>query len=100
MYYIITYDISDDRRLNKVRKILRKYLNWVQKSVFEGSLSDSQFHKCKMELEFHKCKMELESIIDKNQDSIYFYKISYNKALSKEILGIDNLTKLLEDNFI
>ncbi|MCX7871204.1 MAG: CRISPR-associated endonuclease Cas2 [bacterium] len=91
MYYIITYDISDDRRLNKVRKILRKYLNWVQKSVFEGSLSDSQFHKC---------KMELESIIDKNQDSIYFYKISYNKALSKEILGIDNLTKLLEDNFI
>ncbi|MGB9638992.1 MAG: CRISPR-associated endonuclease Cas2, partial [bacterium] len=31
MYYIITYDISDDNRLNKVRKILRKYLNWVQK---------------------------------------------------------------------
>ncbi|MGC8815471.1 MAG: CRISPR-associated endonuclease Cas2 [bacterium] len=91
MYYIITYDISDDNRLNKVRKILRKYLNWVQKSVFEGNLSDSQFYKC---------KMELEKVIDKNQDSIYFYKITYSKALNKEILGIDNLTNLLEDNLI
>ncbi|MBX0311371.1 MAG: CRISPR-associated endonuclease Cas2, partial [Sulfurihydrogenibium sp.] len=29
MFVIICYDITDDGRLNKARKVLRKYLNWV-----------------------------------------------------------------------
>jgi len=29
MYFIVTYDVGEER-LNKVRKILRKYFIWVQ----------------------------------------------------------------------
>jgi len=36
MYIILAYDIKDDKIRDKVRDFLRKYLNHVQKSVFEG----------------------------------------------------------------
>jgi len=36
MYVILAYDIKDDKIRDKVRELLRKYLNHVQKSVFEG----------------------------------------------------------------
>ena len=35
-YYIITYDIRDDRRRNKIFKLLKGYATPVQFSVFEG----------------------------------------------------------------
>lgn len=48
-YYVITYDVSE-QRVNKVRKILKKYFVWVQNSVFEGEASLGKFEKCKQEL--------------------------------------------------
>ena len=35
-YYIITYDICDDRRRSKIYKLLKGYATPVQFSVFEG----------------------------------------------------------------
>ena len=35
-YYIITYDIRDDRRRDKIFKLLKGYVTPVQYSVFEG----------------------------------------------------------------
>ncbi|MDK2781745.1 MAG: CRISPR-associated protein Cas2 [Archaeoglobi archaeon] len=36
LYVIIAYDVNV-QRVNRVKKFLRMYLNWVQNSVFEGT---------------------------------------------------------------
>ncbi len=79
MYLILTYDVSE-KRVNKVRKHLKKYLIWVQNSVFEGELSQGKFNKC---------LKEIEKIIDKSEDSIYIYKADYKHELNKDVLGLD-----------
>ena len=50
MFVIVVYDVGE-RRVNKVLKRCRKYLNWVQNSVLEGDISESNLKKLKMELE-------------------------------------------------
>lgn len=79
MYLILTYDVSE-KRVNKIRKLLKKYLTWVQNSVFEGELTQGKFNKC---------LKEIEKIIDKSEDSIYIYKTNYKHDLDKDVLGID-----------
>jgi len=86
MFIIVTYDV-DVKRINKVRKTLRKYLNWVQNSVFEGEISISNLAKC---------KAELEKIIKRN-DSIYFYELKSPYAVTKTVIGED---KNVIDNFL
>ena len=41
MFVILAYDVASTRG-NKIMKICRKYLRHIQKSVFEGSLSDAK----------------------------------------------------------
>jgi len=77
MFVIVTYDV-DVKRVDKVRKTLRKYLNWVQNSVFEGEISISNLAKCKAEL----------SEIIGDSDSIYFYEFRNPYVLEKKVLGI------------
>ena len=75
----MVYDINV-KRVNKVLNIGRKYLVWVQNSVFEGELSAA---------EFKKLKLELSKIIDENEDSIIFYTFRTTKYSSREVLGAD-----------
>lgn len=49
MFVILTYDI-EEKRINRVRKTLKKYLTWTQNSVFEGEISDGKMHKCLSEI--------------------------------------------------
>lgn len=86
-YFIITYDIAEER-VNKVRKILKKYLVWVQNSVFEGELSEAKLQKC---------KNELIKVICNEEDSIYFYRIENKLNYQKSILGLE---KELTENII
>jgi len=78
MYVIIVYDVSV-KRVVKVCQFLRQYLNWVQNSVFEGELTES---------ELVKIKEVLKEIIDINEDSIIIYILHSNKVLQKEHIGI------------
>ncbi|MBI1938210.1 MAG: CRISPR-associated endonuclease Cas2 [Ignavibacteriales bacterium] len=39
MIYVITYDIDDDKRRNKISKLLEEYGVRVQESVFECNLN-------------------------------------------------------------
>lgn len=78
-YVIVTYDVAEER-VNKVRKILKKYLVWVQNSVFEGEITDGKLEKC---------KLELLRVIKKEEDSIYFYEVSYKPNCVKKVLGIE-----------
>ncbi len=59
MYVIVTYDVNE-KRVNKVCKKLKEYLNWTQNSVFEGEITKTQFLKCQRDLETiinHKWKI-------------------------------------------
>lgn len=83
MFVIITYDITDMKRLNRTRKLLRKYLEWTQNSVFEGEITESNLKKC---------LNELNQVICKNEDSIYLYKVKNINNIKKELVGIEKVT--------
>lgn len=77
MYVILVYDISE-KRVGKMLKLCRKYLNWIQNSVFEGELTEVKLREL-----IHRAK----GIIDKTTDSIIVFKSRDKKWLEKEIVG-------------
>ncbi len=79
MYVIIVYDVSVDR-VNKVKKFLRKYLFWIQNSVFEGELSEA---------DYEEVKAGLKEIIDEEEDMVVFYRFRSEKIVKKEVMGFD-----------
>jgi CRISPR-associated protein Cas2 len=78
MFLIVVYDIGQ-KRVNKVLKICRKYLNWVQNSVLEGEISKAAFEKL---------KIELKRVIDENEDSVIFYILRTTKYSERQTMGI------------
>ncbi len=79
MFVILIYDVNV-KRVNKVHKICRKYLNWVQLSVFEGELTAAQLEKL---------KAELSNVLKYEEDSLVIYKFRSKKYFSREIIGLD-----------
>ncbi|MDB5247785.1 MAG: cas2 [Segetibacter sp.] len=77
MYVILVYDI-DEKRVGKMLKLCRQYLNWIQNSVFEGEITDVKLK----ELISHAKKI---MIIEK--DSIIVFKSRQEKWLDKMIIG-------------
>lgn len=78
MFVILVYDVGE-KRVNKVLKRCRKYLNWVQNSVLEGDISESNLKKL---------KMELECIIESDYDSVIIYTSRTTKYTDREIMGL------------
>ncbi|MGB9845760.1 MAG: CRISPR-associated endonuclease Cas2 [Methanothermobacter tenebrarum] len=66
MLYVIAYDISEDRRLNRVRTFLKGYSTGGQKSVYECFLTN---------LELNRIVEELQYMIDENQDRIHIFQL-------------------------
>lgn len=77
MYTVVVYDIAIDR-VNVVRSFLRTYLNWVQNSVFEGELTES---------ELLLVKSGIRERIDNNADSIIIYTVENQKFLDRHLIG-------------
>lgn len=77
MYVIIVYDIGEER-INVIRKFLKRFLNWIQNSVFEGEITESQLVRVQNFL--HK-KVVIE------YDFIKIYIMSSNKYLSTCNIG-------------
>ncbi|MEZ7874036.1 MAG: CRISPR-associated endonuclease Cas2 [Bacteroidales bacterium] len=77
MYIIAVYDVGQ-KRVGKMLKLCRRYLNWIQNSVFEGEISDAKL----IEL-----KYKAQSIMDKESDSLIIFKTRQEKWLEKEIVG-------------
>lgn len=78
MFVIVVYDVGE-KRVNKVLKRCRKYLNWVQNSVLEGDISESNLKKL---------KMELERIIESDHDSVIIYTSRTTRYTDREIMGL------------
>jgi CRISPR-associated protein Cas2 len=87
MFLITVYDVGE-KRVAKVLKICRKYLNWVQNSVLEGEITKAKFEKL---------KAELKEAMDESEDSVIFYILRDTKYSSREILGTEKQTN---GNFI
>lgn len=83
----MVYDVGE-KRVGKVLKISRKYLYWVQNSVLEGEITESNLRKL---------KYELEKVIDEEHDSIIFYMFRTTKYYQREIMGVK---KGGEENFL
>jgi CRISPR-associated protein Cas2 len=77
VYVLIVYDV-EQKRVAKICKFLRRYLSWVQNSVFEGEITEAKLERV---------KAGLRKLIDPEADSIYFYQARDAQWLSKEILG-------------
>lgn len=71
----MVYDVGIER-VNKVLKIGRKYLTWIQNSVLEGEITDANLIRL---------KEEISNVIDK-EDSVLLFSFK-SKYESKIILG-------------
>ncbi|POZ89434.1 MULTISPECIES: CRISPR-associated endonuclease Cas2 [Petrotoga] len=84
MKIILIYDIdttdqetNPNKRLRKILNISRQYLNQIQKSVFEGNLTQG---------ELFKLKNEILKVVDKEKDSVIIYLLNDGVDLKRNIL--------------
>jgi len=78
MFIILVYD-ANEKRVQKFHKICKKYLTWVQKSVFEGEITSAKY---RILID------ELKEIMDEKEDSILVYKFRTKKYYKRETIGI------------
>lgn len=86
MYVILVYDI-EEKRVGKMLKLCRQYLNWIQNSVFEGELTEVKLKEL-----LHKARM----IMNIEKDSVIVFSSRQERWLDKMIIGkekneLDNL---------
>jgi CRISPR-associated protein Cas2 len=76
MYVVLVYDV-EQKRVTKMLKLCRRYLHWIQNSVFEGEITEVKLK----ELVTRACN------IMNAQDSLIIFKSRDNKWLEKEVYG-------------
>lgn len=87
MYVILVYDCGE-KRVGKMLKLCRKYLNWVQNSVFEGEIS---------EVKLKELKYKASQIMVKEGDSIIIFRSRQQEWMDKEVIGKERADV---DNFL
>lgn len=82
-YAFLFYDVNE-KRVQKVFKVCKKYLSHFQYSVFRGEITPSLLIKL---------KGDLEKVIDKSEDFVCIIKLKNDNVFGEEILGTpDNNT--------
>lgn len=79
MFCILVYDINE-KRVAKMLKLMRQYLNWIQNSVFEGDLTNGQIEEL---------LLRAKKIMKKEEDSIILYTLQNQKFVEKTEIGLD-----------
>jgi CRISPR-associated protein Cas2 len=64
MFVVVSYDVAEDKRRTKIHKVLKSYGQWMQYSVFECDLTETQYAKL---------RARLAKLIKPEQDSVRFY---------------------------
>ncbi|MDM8304759.1 CRISPR-associated endonuclease Cas2 [Phocaeicola salanitronis] len=82
MYVILVYDFGE-KRVNKMLKLCRKYLNWIQNSVFEGEIS---------EVRLKELLMQSDKFMKKDEDSIIIFSGQSQSSMDKRIIGKERST--------
>jgi CRISPR-associated protein Cas2 len=85
----VLYDIQDNRVRSKVAKICKRYgLYRVQKSVFLGTIEDTQREAM---------GLEIQELIDKHKDSVYIFPMNKSELKQTVLLGQAFDKKLVTD---
>lgn len=87
MYVILVYDFGENR-VGKMLKLCRKYLSWIQNSVFEGEIS---------EVRLKELLYSAKKIMKDSDDSIIIFKGLAKQYLEKQIIGKERCSI---DNFL
>ena len=83
MFYVITYDIPDNRRRNQLAKLLKGFGTRVQYSVFEAHLNRTQHQTL---------KRAVAGIIKPDADSVRYYALCSSCTGRIEVLGVGEVT--------
>jgi len=87
MYVILVYDFGE-RRVSKMLKLCRKYLTWIQNSVFEGDIS---------ELQLKQLEASAKEFMDPDEDSIIIFSSRSQMFMDKRVIGLERNST---DNFL
>lgn len=87
MYVILVYDMGQ-KRVGKMLKHCRKYLNWIQNSVFEGEIT---------EVKLKEMVLDAKKIMNEDEDSLIIFKSRNERWLDKEVIGQERMST---DNFL
>ena len=87
MYVILVYDMGE-KRVAKMLKLCRRYLNWIQNSVFEGELT---------EVKLKELIHEAQLIMDERHDSLIIFTSRNSRWLDKRVIGQERNSL---DNFL
>jgi CRISPR-associated protein Cas2 len=78
MYVILVYDI-EQKRVGKMLKLCRRYLNWIQNSVFEGEIT---------EVKLKELIGETRTIME-DGDSLIVFRSRDQRWLEKDVYGAE-----------
>ncbi|MCH4895951.1 CRISPR-associated endonuclease Cas2 [Marinilabiliaceae bacterium JC040] len=78
MYVILMYDLNA-KRVGKMLKLCRRYLNWIQNSVFEGEIT---------EVQLRELRYKANDIME-DKDSLIIFKNRSKQWLDKEVIGYE-----------
>lgn len=76
-YAFVFYDVNE-KRVQKVFKVCKKYLSHFQYSVFRGEITPSKL----IEL-----RTDINKVIDKEEDFVCIIKLMNDNVFGEEILG-------------
>jgi len=79
MYIVAVYDCGE-KRVGKMLKLCRQYLNWIQNSVLEGELTP---------LQLEELKYKARQIMDLEYDSFIIFSSREERWLNKEVVGVE-----------
>lgn len=81
-FIVVAYDISDDRRRQKIAKVLLNYGVRKNFSVFECALTETQIKAM---------KSKLEKIIEPKVDCVLYYYLCKTCNRKKKVIGGVNI---------
>ena len=74
---LLVYDIKQER-VGKMLKLCRRYLNWIQNSVFEGEIT---------EVKLKELLTKANAFLNLDEDSVLIFKSRSQQWLEKQVVG-------------
>ena len=82
MFLVVAYDITSDRRRNRLVKLLKDYGERVNFSVFECRIKKQSYSRL---------RSEIAKIISNKKDSVLFYDLCLNCERKSDAIGIKKI---------
>jgi len=82
MYVLLVYDVGE-KRVGKMLKLCRRYLHWIQNSVFEGEIT---------EVKLKELIIKAKYLMNEEIDSLIIFSGRDERWLEKQIVGHERST--------